>query len=174
MGSKHGNLGGRQSADSGNDYQNYPGDVREPEKAPYTYDSWESGKNKNKTSHQHKRDVDDIPENVDEESLAPWFNFTSPAKRGMTDMNNPINSSEYQPDLALTHMDPEQLRNLIEYHAANARFHNTQASLIKNNLLEFGVNSQFEPHFNKMHDYHNKMAARHRHVAENLFSKATP
>ena len=66
-------------------------------------------------------------------------------------------------------MTQQQLRDLILYHSANSRFHNSQASLIKNHFLEKGFNTD-EPDsdFGRMHKHHLKIARKHRQVAESL------
>ncbi|MDE1905426.1 MAG: hypothetical protein KGH75_03120 [Rhodospirillales bacterium] len=67
------------------------------------------------------------------------------------------------------HMTPKQLQNLIYYHAANSRFQNMQATMIKRNLLNTGGYSQEpDPYFQKLFDHHKNMADKHKNYAERL------
>jgi hypothetical protein len=63
----------------------------------------------------------------------------------------------------------KQLRHLILYHSANSRFHNVQASLIKNAFFpEKGFNSEPTNEFEKLCLHHHRMSKRHRESAEKL------
>jgi hypothetical protein len=70
--------------------------------------------------------------------------------------------------MSLEHLTQSQLKQLVLYHAANARFHNTQVALLREvTQPEMGHDNVFEP----LAQHHERMAAKHQDVAEGLNSR---
>lgn len=66
---------------------------------------------------------------------------------------------------SMERLTPDQLKALVLYHAANARFHNCQVGLCRSIAQpEMGHDNVFEP----LARHHQKMAAKHQQVAESL------